>query len=186
MTPQSLLSSYKWLVYYLLQTTAEKVATQQTNGSDSFTSKNQSQVYFARTLAIAFIEHYCLDVFWNKLVQHQDAEIRTVLTKLMLLYGYWSLEKHLGTLYQGGHCNGDDGNVIREGILKLCEQLKPEAIALVDAIAPPDFVLNSALGNSDGEVYKHLRSAMMMTPRGFERDDYWKDIVEVMTMKGKL
>ena len=31
-------------------------------------------------------------------------------------------------------------------------QLKGEAVALVDALAPPDFILNSAIGLSNGRV----------------------------------
>lgn len=42
--------------------------------------------------------------------------------------------------------------LLREAILQLCSQLKPESVALADVIAPPDFVLNSALGRSDGQV----------------------------------
>lgn len=34
--------------------------------------------------------------------------------------------------------------------------LKPEAVSLVDSIAPPDFILNSALGMSDGKVLDKL------------------------------
>lgn len=34
----------------------------------------------------------------------------------------------------------------------MCLELKDDAVSLVDVIAPPDFVLNSALGRSDGEV----------------------------------
>jgi len=32
--------------------------------------------------------------------------------------------------------------------------LKDEAVALVDALAPPDFILNSPIGHSNGKVRK--------------------------------
>jgi acyl-CoA oxidase len=42
--------------------------------------------------------------------------------------------------------------IIREAILRLCSELKNDAVTLVDVIAPTDFVLNSPIGSSDGEV----------------------------------
>ena len=38
-------------------------------------------------------------------------------------------------------------------VYALClNQLKNEAVALVDALAPPDFILNSPIGHSNGKV----------------------------------
>jgi acyl-CoA oxidase len=186
MNPEVLLKAYKWLVCYLLKISAEKFNSAQQRGKDAFTAKNDSQVYAARTLSIAFIEHYSLESFWKGMCQNPDLppEIRNILVKLLLLYGLWSLEKHLAILYQGGYAQGPvPANIIREAILELCLGLKPESVALVDAIAPTDFVLNSAIGKSDGQIYKNLQQAMMQTPKGFERDSYWKDIVEMLKSK---
>ena len=44
---------------------------------------------------------------------------------------------------------------LRDIIVSLCGTLKNDAVALVDAVAPPDFVLHSALGHSNGEVSTH-------------------------------
>lgn len=52
----TLLKAYQWLVCYLLSITEEKVAALVASGKDPFTAKNESQVFFARTLSIAFIE----------------------------------------------------------------------------------------------------------------------------------
>lgn len=58
---------------------------------------------------------------------------------------------------QGGYCTGPRlAEFIRESILTLCSQVKPEAVAIADSLAPPDFVLNSVLGMSDGRVSKFL------------------------------
>ena len=46
--------------------------------------------------------------------------------------------------------------LIRDGVILLCEKLKPDAVALVDVISPTDFVLNSALGHSNGKVVVFL------------------------------
>ena len=41
---------------------------------------------------------------------------------------------------------------IHAAIVTLCNELKDDAVSLVDAVAPPDFILNSPIGKSDGEV----------------------------------
>lgn len=60
------------------------------------------QVYYCRSLALAYIEHTCLQRF-HELTTNQDtpAGLRPVLRKLCALYGLWSLSSHMATLYQG-------------------------------------------------------------------------------------
>lgn len=83
---------------------------------------------------------------------------RDVLTRLCSLYGAVNLEKRLGDLYAGGYAspksNMDD--LLRKGIMGLCKELVQDAVALVDVLAPPDFVLNSPLGMADGEVRQYI------------------------------
>ena len=43
-------------------------------------------------------------------------------------------------------------------LLNLLFQLKGEAVCLADAVAPPDAILNSPLGSSDGQVKTVERS----------------------------
>ena len=82
-----------------------------------------------------------------------DVSIKNVLLRLFSLYGLWSLEKFLPTLYEGGYVQGPQpSRLIHEAILKLCSDIKNDAVSLIDAIAPPDFILNSVLGASDGQV----------------------------------
>lgn len=53
----------------------------------------------------------------------------------------------------GGYATDSNlADLVREGILQMCSQLKPEAVAVADSLAPPDFVLNSVIGKSDGKV----------------------------------
>ncbi|CAL8130578.1 unnamed protein product [Orchesella dallaii] len=187
--PKVILGIYKWLVCYLLRLTAEKYQTLlAASDQDNFLAKNESQVFFARTLSLAYIEHFMLETFHNQLCQRPGLpeDIKNVLNKLFLLYGLWSLEKqHLGTLYEGGYFKGPKpSKLIRNAILGLCEDLKPEAVALVDSIAPTDFVLNSVLGASDGQVYKRLEQAMSQYPDSFAKSSNWSEFAS--RLKSKL
>ena len=57
---------------------------------------------------------------------------------------------------------------MRESLLDLCHEMKNDAVALVDASAPPDFILNSPIGASDGDVYKNVYSKMNQSPESNE------------------
>lgn len=74
-----------------------------------------------------------------------------------MLYGLSCLDKHLVYLYQGNYASPNLSELVKEAVLSLCGQLKPEVVSVVDALAPPDFLLSSMLGNSDGKVLLSVR-----------------------------
>lgn len=56
-------------------------------------------------------------------------------------------------LLKGGYANGSSASIIvKRSIIDLCLNLKNEAVTLSDALAPPDFILNSVIGASNGKV----------------------------------
>ena len=62
------ISAYEWLVCYLLRESNNKLKEELRQGKDGFTARNDSQVYYCRTLSIAFIEvsywSYCSALHW--------------------------------------------------------------------------------------------------------------------------
>ena len=48
--------AYKWLVCYLLKESHRRLSEQSAEGKDSFTARNDSQAYYCRSLALAYIE----------------------------------------------------------------------------------------------------------------------------------
>ncbi|KAJ6216003.1 hypothetical protein RDWZM_010503 [Blomia tropicalis] len=161
-----ILEAYRFLSCYLLHRSVDKLDEQmkQSNG-DLFTARSNSQVYHCRSLSFSYIEHYIIYRYSKFLQEELSPElpesIRHVLTRLGLLYGLWSLDAHSATLYEGGYFHGSEpSRLVRSAILNLCEQLKPDAIALVDTFAPTDFVLNSVLGKSDGKIYENIRTVL--------------------------
>ncbi|XP_022101155.1 peroxisomal acyl-coenzyme A oxidase 3-like isoform X1 [Acanthaster planci] len=180
LNPRVAIAAYQWLVVYLLNESVARVQAESSKGKDAFTARNDSQVYYCRSLAIAFTEHTILNTLY-KFNQRSTipSSLRDVLQKLCSLYGLWSLEKHSATLYQGGYFSGSGpAHLIRDAILTLCSQLKDEAVALVDVFAPPDFILNSPIGASDGQVYKRLYASFLRTPGSLERPHWWKEFVD--------
>ena len=74
--------------------------------------------------------------------------------QLVLLYGLIELAKDLGPLYDCGYFAPGAGAQITEAIKQLTATLRPQYIGLVESFDIPDSVLNSAVGNSYGDIYE--------------------------------
>uniref|UniRef100_A0A8I6G857 Acyl-coenzyme A oxidase n=1 Tax=Rattus norvegicus TaxID=10116 RepID=A0A8I6G857_RAT len=147
------LAAYRWLVCYLLRESHQRYCQEKKSRGSDFEARNNSQVYGCRPLALAFMELTVMQRFHEH--THSSSvppSLRTVLGRLSMLYGLWCLSQHTALLYRGGYISGEQtGKAMEDAILMLCVQLKDDAVALVDAIAPSDFVLGSPIGRADGE-----------------------------------
>ncbi|XP_051897352.1 LOW QUALITY PROTEIN: peroxisomal acyl-coenzyme A oxidase 3 [Pristis pectinata] len=186
------LAAYKWLVCYLLRESYVKLDDEKNSGKSDFECRNNCQVYYCRSLAIAFIEHNVLQKFHD--FTHSSStpvNLQPVLKRLASLYGLWALTKHTAVLYQGGYFSGDQpARSLQNSVLNLCTQLKDDSVALVDVLAPSDFVLNSPIGKADGEIYKNLWAAVLQDKNALERPSWWAEFCtkkpSVGSMKSKL
>ncbi|XP_070508448.1 peroxisomal acyl-coenzyme A oxidase 3-like [Chironomus tepperi] len=192
MDPENLLTTFNWICAYLLEKTFNRVKTLQQSGQSNFDVRNNSQTFHANTLAVAYGQRQVIVAFLaaiRKLTPENPAEC-AVLTKLLSLFGANLIStKYINVLYEGGFADSNGPNVndlLQTGILGLLVDLKNDAVSLVDAIAPPDFILNSPLGMSDGNVYRHLEAVLYQTPDTFTRAAWWKDCVYKDYLGSKL
>ncbi|XP_022658640.1 peroxisomal acyl-coenzyme A oxidase 3-like [Varroa destructor] len=154
---QDIVQIYEWLVCHLLQRW-QLALERYREHADGLTAKNNTQVFLARELSLAFIEMVILKRF-DRLCEEVCVKgvPRVLLTRITLTFGLWCLEKRLTDLYAGGFTAGPDlPGIMRSQLLSLCAILKDESVSLADAIAPPDFALQSVLGHSDGDIYKRI------------------------------
>lgn len=149
--------------------------------------KNNSQTFHAMTLSILYGERIIFLSFYDQIKEMEgQPEEQQVLYMLLSFYGLNILMKHMATLYEGGFAVGElPSKLYKEAILYLLPMIKREAITLIDAIAPPDFILNSPLGMSDGEMYKHMETRIMSAPNALTRPTWWNDII-IRNEKAKL
>lgn len=188
---QVVLACFRWLVCYLMEQSSHKYEDELLKGNNAFTARENCQVYYCKDLSTAFFEHAVLQKFYKFVSEEtNDPSLSNVLHKLGCLYGLWSLQKYYPVLHEGGYCeNSKDSALIKNAILELCSELKDDAVSLADVIAPTDFILNSALGKSDGQVYKNLYDAIIQTPGSLDRAPWWKEFLDkpkVNTIQAKL
>ncbi|XP_003737239.1 peroxisomal acyl-coenzyme A oxidase 3 [Galendromus occidentalis] len=179
---KEVIEMYQWLICSLLERW-QKALKLAEDGRDPFHAKNNTQVFLARELSLAFIEMVIIERF-DQMAEESPTEHvpRELLTKITLLFALWSIEKRSSDLFFGGP---ELSSSIRRQLLDLCAQLRHEAVALADAIAPPDFALNSVLGHSDGLVYKRL---MLSFSQGNStgRVDWWTEFLNKPRVASRL
>lgn len=142
---------------YLMDSTSKRMQKSTSNGSCKFDARNNAQVYLARDLTRTYSEYYALKSFQKRLTLPDVTDsLRPILVLIYQIYGFWCLEKQLSTFYQGGFASTKSSNsfadIVRSELLRLCGDMKDSSVAVVDALAPPDFALNSIIGKSDGLV----------------------------------
>ncbi|KAM9742059.1 peroxisomal acyl-coenzyme A oxidase 3 isoform 2-T2 [Dama dama] len=182
------LAAYEWLVCYLLRESYQRLSQEKRSGKSDFEARNNCQVYHCRPLALAFLELTVVRRFHEHAHQPRvPPPLRAVLRRLSALYAVWSLGQHTALLYRGGYCSGERaGKAIESAVLALCAQLKDDAVALVDVIAPPDFILDSPIGRADGELYKNLWTAVLQGNKVLERASWWSEFAVNKPVIGSL
>ena len=94
-----------------------------------------------------------------------------VLRRLFALFALYWLERDMGDFVEDGFVRAAQADAVRAEVRALLDELRPDACALTDAWDFRDFVLQSAIGRYDGDVYPALfesatRSVLNQAPRG--------------------
>uniref|UniRef100_A0A1B0APT8 Uncharacterized protein n=1 Tax=Glossina palpalis gambiensis TaxID=67801 RepID=A0A1B0APT8_9MUSC len=178
---------YEWLMCYLLETTSNHINHGMQNGLNRFDARNNAQVYGAGEVSLVYAEYFCITCFIEAFKQPDiTLEYSTILRLIFEVYSMLCLDKHMTTYYVGGVANSlKFADLIRMRLLSKCGELKDISVSVADALAPPDFALNSVIGKSDGLLYENLQNVFMINEGAFERPTWWKDIV-ITKFKSKL
>jgi acyl-CoA oxidase len=93
----------------------------------------------------------------------EEDEIK-VLQELARLFAHYWMEKEIGDFLEDGYMTAQMASWIRSNVVKLLDNIRPNAVALVDAFDFTDFRLKSALGRFDGNVYPAILDAATRDP----------------------
>ncbi|KAK5645317.1 hypothetical protein RI129_006617 [Pyrocoelia pectoralis] len=185
----NILKYYRWLITYLLKKCYDKYfRLLKTDNVGTFWAKNENQVYFCKNLSVAYIEHYIIQTMGLQIQEAANDEIRSVLDKLLSLYAMWNLQKYVQFFYEGGYANGPTfAEYLENAVTQLCENLKNDQMALINAIAPPDFFGSSILGHSQGQIYERMESAILQHGGVYSKPKWGMEVSSSReSMKSKL
>ncbi|RKP26215.1 acyl-CoA dehydrogenase/oxidase C-terminal [Syncephalis pseudoplumigaleata] len=102
----------------------------------------------------------------------KHSSLAPTMKRLSDLFFLSIVEAHLGDFMEDGSVSPRQAALLRGQLDDTLAELLPEAVRLVDAFDFPDYLLDSALGRRDGQVYRALWDrAMSAPPVNAMRDD---------------
>jgi hypothetical protein len=137
---------------------------------------NNTQVNYLHPLALSFGELFFAEQLFSMSKRAKCPTLQILIQKLASLYAVESIYSNLAT-YLESYLTPDQAHLIREFKLDLCNTLAENSINLIDAIATPDKLLGSVLGQSDGQVYKHYILAVEKGKGVYEKARWSSDLI---------
>ena len=176
-TEKSLVELFEYRVNYVLHATILKLQENAGKASEMLEAWNNTQVHYVQDLSKAFGEMIITKKFfeWTKTLTEQCTETGATLLKFAQLYSLERVEKTLG-VFQEEALSKDQAWMIKEKVVELCEELGEASLKVLDALAPSDKTLGSAIGCSDGQIYSHMVDAVESCPQVYEKPQ-WTDII---------
>lgn len=123
----------------------------------------------------------------NPLLQKRSHSILEIVCSL---HGLVMLMDAGAVLLESGYVTAEQSAMLRHEARNLTRLLRPNALALVDSYGYEDYLLNSAIGKKDGDVYNNLLNAARYAPfNATEEGPGWKPVLQTLldpTHRSKL
>lgn len=171
---------YKIITY--LQRSVEKLSKLNDEKLKLLDIWNNSQVFYLQEMSLAYAQLFVFDCFDRYLQENKHKlpkDSYDVVYKLHLVFGLTNIVNDIGVIRENDFVNTDSVYVIKEVLLKLCEELKDEIIGLVEVIAPEDYNLQSVLGSRDVKnPFETFFDKTMEYENSSGRASWWKILYE--------
>ncbi|CAN0908439.1 Peroxisomal acyl-coenzyme A oxidase 1 [Linum grandiflorum] len=148
------------VILEVFEARAARMCVNRAQKLDSFANPEEGFAELSAFLAEAAVAHCQLIVvskFIEKLQQDIAGEgVKQQLQNLCNIYALNLINRHLGDFLSTGTITTKQASLANDQLRSLFSQVRPNAIALVDAFNYSDHYLGSILGRYDGDVYPKL------------------------------
>ncbi|XP_029936741.1 peroxisomal acyl-coenzyme A oxidase 1 isoform X2 [Myripristis murdjan] len=151
----SLVEVYKLRAAKLVEMAAKSIQQELQRSKSQEDAWNSSAIDLVRA-SDAHCHYVVVKLFSAKLSEIGDTAIHSVLSTLALLYALQGIAQNSGDFLQASLLSVPQVLQVSVRIKELLSQLRPNAVALVDAFDYHDEMLKSVLGRYDGNVYENL------------------------------
>uniref|UniRef100_A0A3Q3MC61 Acyl-coenzyme A oxidase n=1 Tax=Mastacembelus armatus TaxID=205130 RepID=A0A3Q3MC61_9TELE len=152
----SLVEVYKLRAAILVELATKSIQEELQHRKSQEDAWNNSAIDLVRA-SDAHCHYVVVKLFTDKLGEIGDTAVHSVLSSLALLYALYGITQNSGDFLQVRKILTSIHQLSISGHIKeLLSQLRPNAVALVDAFDIHDKRLNSVLGRYDGNVYEQM------------------------------
>lgn len=130
------LNAFQYREKQILNSAAKRLKKLIDDGLDSYDAFNVMQHQMIE-VAQAYLERVTLEQFYIEIETVKDENCKSMLTELCQLYALSQIEKNKGWFLEEGYMEGAKTKAIRKMVNQLCWEIRPNAVALVDAFAIP-------------------------------------------------
>ncbi|KAK3088150.1 hypothetical protein FSP39_015398 [Pinctada imbricata] len=162
--PKCLVMAYEHRASRLIKAAADAIQAMVMSGSSPQEAWNKNTVPLTWA-ALAFCHMFVVKNFFEMVEDAKmDGQTKAAFMALCKLYAVNGVITHLGEFIQDGYLNNQQVQYIQKSLLDLLAEIRPNAVALVDAFDYPDAILQSCLGRYDGQVYQALYDFAKSSP----------------------
>ena len=98
--------------------------------------------------------------FKKSIPKMKDANLRKHMENLCVLAGIYFFKNTMAEGYDCGYFKPGDQNLVEEAYKLVLKKIRPQAIPLAELACVPDEIMQTAIGNSYGDIYEtHFRWA---------------------------
>ncbi|MEO1228047.1 MAG: acyl-CoA dehydrogenase, partial [Myxococcota bacterium] len=98
-----------------------------------------------QSLALAHVEAHVFGCFRAAVERQPAGPEREALQTLCALHGVSTLAQHAGWFLENGYVEAAKARALRRLVTRLCAEVRPLAVPLVDAFGIPDAVLSAPI-----------------------------------------
>ena len=143
-------SAFEYRAEHMLQNVGQRLERRVDGGMDPFDAFVDVQDHLVQ-LAHAEAERVILDRFADAIETVDDPPLREALATLRQLFGLSRIEADLDWFLEASYVTPPKAKAIRGTVNDLCDEVRPQAEALVNAFAIPDALLAAPIGTRERE-----------------------------------
>jgi len=140
--------AFEYRADHMLQNAGQRLKRRIDNGVDPFDAFVDVQDHLVQ-LAHAEAERVILDRFVEAIEAVEEEPLRETLSSLRQLFALSHIEADLDWFLEAGYVESAKAKALRGTVNDLCDEVRPQAEALVDAFAIPDACLAAPIGTEN-------------------------------------